>query len=135
MLKSVVMALLAAMTMAFYALPALSLPNEQESLTELQKLWETSGYAEPGKGARTMNMMHMMDSNKDSKVTKEEFMTYHERIWDKMDKSMHTGKYAKLNKEGYMAYHEMIWDMMDENHKGYINEQDWMGKELKKPGG
>ena len=54
-----------------------------------------------------MKMMHMMDTNKDGKVTKEEFMAYHEMIWKKMDKS----------------------------GKGYMMEEDWITMELRKPGG
>jgi DNA primase len=52
-------------------------------------------------------MMGMMDANGDHKVTKDEFM----------------------------HYYEMVWDMMDKNHKGYMMEEDWITKELKKPGG
>ena len=101
MLKSVGMALLAAMVLASFAQPALSAQED------VQKLWQSSGYATPGKGMRTMKMMHMMDTNNDGKVTKEEFM----------------------------AYHQMIWEKMDKNHKGFMMEEDWISKELKKPGG
>ena len=101
MLKSVGMALLAAMIMASFA------PSAQSAQEDIQKLWQASGYATPGKGMRTMKMMHMMDTNNDGKVTKEEFM----------------------------AYHEKVWEMMDKNHKGYMMEQDWLTQELRKPGG
>ncbi|HUL42531.1 MAG TPA: EF-hand domain-containing protein [Burkholderiales bacterium] len=79
MLKSIGIALLTAMTLAFFAQPALSAQED------IQKLWLSSGYAHPGKGMRTMKMMHMMDTNKDGKVSKEEFMHYYEMVWDKMD--------------------------------------------------
>ena len=104
MLKSVGMVFLAAMMMASFASISFAAGGGQ---AEIQKLWQASGYATPGKGMRTMKMMHMMDTNKDSKVTKEEFM----------------------------AYHEMIWEKMDKNHKGYMMEQDWITMELRKPGG
>ena len=103
MLKSVGMALLAATVMTFFASVSFAAGGQ----AEIQKLWEGSGYANPGKGMRTMKMMHMMDTNKDGKVTKEEFM----------------------------AYHEKVWEMMDKNHKGFMMEEDWVTKELKKSGG
>ena len=103
MLKSVGMALLAAMVMASFA----SVSFAGTGQMDIQKLWQSSGYATPGKGMRTMKMMHMMDTNKDNKVTKEEFM----------------------------AYHAMIWEKMDKNHKGYMMEEDWITMELRKPGG
>ncbi len=103
MLKSVGMALLAAIMTTSFA----SVSFAQTGQMDIQKLWEGSGYAHPGKGMRTMKMMHMMDTNKDGKVTKEEFMHYYEMMWDKMDK----------------------------DHKGYMTEQDWISKELRKPSG
>ena len=103
MLKSVGMALLAAMMIASFTSVSFAAGGQ----ADIQKLWEGSGYAHAGKGMRTMKMMHMMDTNNDGKVTKEEFM----------------------------AYHQMIWEKMDKNHKGYMMEEDWITKELKKPGG
>ena len=81
MLKSVGMALFAAMMMASFA----STSFAQTGQMDIQKLWQASGYATPGKGMRTMKMMHMMDTNKDSMVSKEEFMHYYEMVWEKMD--------------------------------------------------
>jgi hypothetical protein len=81
MLKSVGMALLAAVVMVSFASVSFAATGQMD----IQKLWEGSGYAHAGKGMRTMKMMHMMDTNKDGKVTKEEFMAYHEMIWEKMD--------------------------------------------------
>ena len=78
MLKSVGMALLAAMVMASFA-------STSFAQTEIEKLWQASGYATPGQGMRTMEIMHMMDTNKDSKVSKKEFMHYYEMVWEKMD--------------------------------------------------
>ena len=103
MSKSIGMALFAAMMMVSFAPISFAGTGQMD----IQKLWEGSGYAQPGKGMRTMKMMHAMDKNKDSKVTKEEFM----------------------------AYHEMIWEKMDKNHKGYMMEEDWVTMELRKPGG
>ena len=103
MSKSIGMTLLAAMVMVSFA----SVSFAGTGQMDIQKLWEGSGYAHPGKGMRTMKMMHMMDTNKDGKVTKEEFM----------------------------AYHQMIWDKMDKGHKGYMMEEDWITMELRKPGG
>ena len=94
MLKSVGMALFAAMITASFA------PSAQSAQEDIQKLWGASGYAHPGKGMRTMKMMHMMDTNNDGKVTKEEFM----------------------------AYYEMVWDKMDEKHLGYIDVNTWIGQ-------
>ena len=97
MLKSVGMALLAAVMMASFANVSLA----QTGQMDIQKLWEASGYARPGKGMRTMKMMHMMDTNKEGKVTKEEFM----------------------------HYYEMVFDKMDEKHLGYIDVNTWIGQE------
>ena len=81
MLKSVGMALLAATTMVLFS----SVSFAGTGQMDIQKLWEGSGYAHAGKGMRTMKMMKMMDADGDHKVTKEEFMHYHEMIWEKMD--------------------------------------------------
>jgi hypothetical protein len=97
MLKSVGMALLAAMVMTFFSSVSFAAGGQ----ADIQKLWEGSGYAHGGKGMRTMKMMHMMDTDKDGKVTKEEFM----------------------------AYHEMIWEKMDSKHLGYIDVNMWIGQE------
>ena len=94
MLKSVGMALFGAMMMAAFSQPA------QSAQEDVQKLWQASGYATPGKGMRTMKMMHMMDTNKDSKVSKEEFM----------------------------HYYEMVWDMMDPGHLGQVGVNKWIGQ-------
>ena len=94
MSKSIGMALLAAMIMASFA------PSAQSAQEDVQKLWQASGYATPGKGMRTMKMMHMMDTNKDSKVSKEEFM----------------------------HYYEMVWDMMDPGHLGQVGVNKWIGQ-------
>ena len=104
MLKSVGMALLAAMVMVVFSSVSFAAGTGQ---MDIQKLWEWSGYAHAGKGMRTMKMMHAMDKDNDGKVTKEEFMTYHQMIWEKMDK----------------------------NHKGYMMEEDWVTIELRKSGG
>lgn len=46
----------------------------------------TGGYESGGKGMRTMEMMNAMDANKDKKLSKDEFMKHHERMFDMMDK-------------------------------------------------
>ena len=94
MSKSIGMALLAAMITASFA------PSAQSAQEDIQKLWQASGYATPGKGMRTMKMMHMMDTNKDNQVSKEEFM----------------------------HYYEMVWDKMDQGHLGQINVNKWIGQ-------
>ena len=81
MSKLIGMALFAAMMMVSFA----PISFAETGQMDIQKLWQGSGYATPGKGMRTMKMMHMMDTNKDGKVTKEEFMAYHAMIWEKMD--------------------------------------------------
>ena len=96
MLKLIPKALLAAMAIASF----LSVSVAQAAEADVQKLWLGSGYATPGKGMRTMKMMHMMDTNKDGKVTKEEFM----------------------------HYYEMVWDMMDPKHLGEIGVNKWVGQ-------
>ena len=96
MLKLILKALLAAMAIASF----LSVSAAQSAQEDVQKLWQASGYAQPGKGMRTMKMMHMMDTNKDSKVTKEEFM----------------------------RYYQMVWEMMDEKHLGEIGVNKWIGQ-------
>jgi len=78
MLKAIGMTFLAAMLMASFAPVSFA-------QTEIEQLWQASGYAKPGKGMRTMKMMKMMDTDGDHKVTKEEFMAYHAMIWEKMD--------------------------------------------------
>ena len=96
MLKLIPKALLAAMAIASF----LSVSVAQAAEADVQKLWLGSGYAHPGKGMRTMKMMHMMDTNKDGKVTKEEFM----------------------------HYYEMVWDMMDPKHLGEVGVNKWIGQ-------
>ena len=96
MLKLIPKALLAAMAIASF----LSVSVAQAAEADVQKLWLGSAYAHPGKGMRTMKMMHMMDTNKDGKVTKEEFM----------------------------HYYEMVWDMMDPKHLGEIGVNKWVGQ-------
>ncbi len=96
MLNLIPKALLAAMAIASF----LSVSVAQAAETDVQKLWQSSGYATPGKGMRTMKMMHMMDTNKDGKVTKEEFM----------------------------HYYEMVWDMMDPKHLGEVGVNKWVGQ-------
>jgi EF hand domain-containing protein len=103
-LKSAGMALLAVTVMTFFSSVSFAAGTGQ---MDIQKLWEGSGYAHAGKGMRTMKMMHAMDKDGDGKVTKEEFMSYHEMIWEKMDKG----------------------------HKGYMMQEDWISVELKKQGG
>jgi len=95
MFRSMGVAILTAMTMAFFSPACFA-----DAQMDVQKLWEGSGYAHPGKGMRTMKMMHMMDTNKDSKVSKEEFM----------------------------AYYEMVWDKMDSKHVGFIEVNEWIGQ-------
>ena len=97
MLNLIPKALLAAMAIASF----LSVSVAQAAETDVQKLWQSSGYATPGKGMRTMKMMGMMDTNGDHKVTKDEFM----------------------------AYHQMIWEKMDSKHLGYIDVNTWIGQE------
>jgi hypothetical protein len=96
MLKLIPKALLAAMAIASF----LSVSVAQAAETDIHKLWQSSGYATPGKGMRTMKMMGMMDTNGDHKVTKDEFM----------------------------HYYEMVWDMMDTKHLGEIGVNKWIGQ-------
>jgi EF hand domain-containing protein len=44
----------------------------------------TGGYAT---GLRTMEMMHMIDSNKDGMVSKDEWVAYQERVFKALDKN------------------------------------------------
>ena len=81
MMKSVRMALLAAIVTTSF----MGVSYAREESTGPEAWWGASGYAYPGKGMRTMKMMHMMDTNNDSKVTKEEFMHFYEMVWEKMD--------------------------------------------------
>ena len=46
-------------------------------------LYATQGYIE---GLRTKDMMHMIDANKDGKVSKDEWIAYQERIFVALDK-------------------------------------------------
>ncbi|HTC78339.1 MAG TPA: hypothetical protein VK657_06950, partial [Terriglobales bacterium] len=43
----------------------------------------TGGYAT---GLRTMEMMHMIDANKDGMVSKDEWMAYQQRVFKALDK-------------------------------------------------
>ena len=96
MLKAIGMTFLAAMLTASFA----STSFAQTGQMDIQQLWQASGYATPGKGMRTMKMMHMMDTDKNSKVTKQEFM----------------------------HYYEMVWDMMDPKHLGEVGANKWIGQ-------
>ena len=46
-------------------------------------LYATPGYIE---GLRTKEMMHMIDTNKDGKVSKDEWLAYQERVFVALDK-------------------------------------------------
>lgn len=97
MLKAIGMTFLAAMLTASFASVSFA---QTDGSTEIQQLWQASGYAQAGKGMRTMKMMKMMDTNSDHKVTKQEFM----------------------------HYYEMVWDMMDSKHLGEVGVNKWIGQ-------
>ena len=97
MLKAIGMTFLAAMLTASFTSVSFA---QTDGSPDIQTLWQASGYAKPGKGMRTMKMMHMMDTNKDDKVTKQEFM----------------------------KYYEMVWDMMDPKHLGDVGVNKWIGQ-------
>jgi EF hand len=63
----------------------------------------TGAYESGGKGMRTMEMMNAMDGNKDKKLSKDEFMKHHERMFD----------------------------MMDRNKDGMISQEEWLEKQRK----
>ncbi len=48
---------------------------------------------------KAMDVMHMMDADKKGFVTKEEFMKFHEAMFDKMDKD----KDGKLSREEWLG--------------------------------
>jgi EF hand len=56
---------------------------------------------------KPMQLMHMMDAGKKGYVTKDEFMKFHEAMFDKMDK----------------------------DHDGKLTPQEWLGRELRKSDG
>jgi hypothetical protein len=58
----------------------------------------TGGYARGGEGMRTMKMMKAMDKDADHKVTKQEFMAHHDKIFAMMDK----------NKDGKLSADEWL---------------------------
>lgn len=55
----------------------------------------TGGYAS---GLRTMDMMHIIDTNKDGKVSKDEWIAYQERVFTALDK----------NKDGFLEPEEFM---------------------------
>ena len=93
--------------------------------------------------------MSMMDTNKDGKVSKEEFMKAHEAMFDQMDANkdgfidkdemgkmmegkcgmsmMDTNKDGKVSKEEFTKHHDAMFDQMDANKDGSI-DKDEMGK-------
>lgn len=70
-------------------------------------MFATGGYARGGEGMRTMKMMEMMDSNKDHKLTKKEFMKQYEKVFT----------------------------MMDKDKDGMISVDEWLEKQRKSDGG
>ena len=60
---------------------------------------DKSGGAKSGGGGYGMSLM---DTNKDAKVTKEEFLKYNEAIFDKVDAN-HDGSVDKNEADGYVS--------------------------------
>jgi len=56
---------------------------------------------------KPMKAMHMMDVDHKGSVTKEQFMKFHEQMFDKMDK----------------------------DHDGKLTPQEWLGREIRKSDG
>lgn len=56
---------------------------------------------------KAMQIMHMMDAGKKGRVTKDEFMKFHEEMFDRMDK----------------------------NHDGELTPEEWLGRAPKKSDG
>jgi Ca2+-binding EF-hand superfamily protein len=68
----------AAMLMALVG-TALNIANADDTVS-----FATGGYAT---GLRTMEMMHMIDSNKDGKISKDEWVAYQNRVFTALDKN------------------------------------------------
>lgn len=56
---------------------------------------------------KPMKVMHMMDKDNKGYVTKQEFMKFHEDLFDRMDK----------------------------DHNGQLSTQEWLGREVRKSDG
>jgi Ca2+-binding EF-hand superfamily protein len=72
--------------------------SEQRMASDGSVSFGTGGYARGGEGMRTMKMMKAMDKDADHKVTKQEFMAYHDKIFAMMDK----------NKDGKLSADEWL---------------------------
>jgi Ca2+-binding EF-hand superfamily protein len=95
----------------------------------------SSDYA---KWLRTMDMMHMIDANKDGKVTKEEWVAYHERVFKALDKDgdgflepeefygkpkpieFATGGYSRALETKHM------FGRIDANHDGKVSLEEYI---------
>lgn len=66
----------------------------------------TGGYARGGQGMRTMEMMKHLDKDGNRFVTHEEFMAYHDKMFEMMDRK----KAGKLDKDDWLLEQRMISD-------------------------
>ena len=101
----------------------------------------TGGYA---KGLRTMAMMHMMDTNKDGMVSKDEWTTYQEKVFAAMD----TDKSGSIDEKEFMGSsnqavtfatagyarglrtHEML-KKLDSNGDGKVSHDEFLSYQQK----
>ena len=82
----------AAILTALTALTVLNIANADDMVA-----FATGGYAT---GLRTMEMMHMIDSNKDGKISKDEWVAYQTQLFTALDK----------NKDGILDTQEFYGD-------------------------
>lgn len=89
----------AALAFAMTALVAsLGFARTAQAADTRQDMKMPSSYAAMMK-MKPMDMMHMMDPEKTGSVTKDQFMKFHEAMFDKMDKN----KDGKLSREEWLG--------------------------------
>ena len=84
----------------------------------------------PAPGGPQHDKFDAMDTNKDGKISYEEYMAYHQ--FDAMD----TNKDGKISYEEYMAYHQKLseekFKALDADSNGFVTREEYQkARELK----